>query len=134
MGGQRDTYLGRYFVSKQPSCASRRHGPGIDVFRVTPNKVTKGSLVGNLLGARNDADLVQGADFRAQATVHTEHLSIDNGGQREEVEDLAAGFPDGGVSIFCLAFFVEAIDLGDLPGFVVSSNKGDSVGKSRPVG
>ena len=63
--------------------------------------------------------------------MNAEDFAIDNGAEDEEVEDLTAGFPDGGVAIFLLAFFVEAVDLGDLSGFVVAADKGDAVRISR---
>ena len=81
----------------------------------------------NLLGAGNDPDLIQRADFRAQASVHAQHFAVDDSTEDEEVEDLAAGLPDRGVAVFLLAFFVEAIDLGDLTGFVVAAHEGDAV-------
>lgn len=65
--------------------------------------------------------------------MHAEDFAVDDGGKREEVENLAAGFPDGGVAIFCLALFVEAVDLGDLAGFVVAADEGDTVGESGGV-
>lgn len=63
--------------------------------------------------------------------MEAEHLSIDDGAEDEEVEDLAARFPDGGVAVLLLAFFVEAVDLGDLAGFMVATDEGDSVGVAK---
>ena len=62
--------------------------------------------------------------------MNAEDFTIDNGAEDEKVENLAAGFPDGGVAVFLLAFFVEAVDLGDLAGFVVTADEGDAVGVS----
>ena len=56
-----------------------------------------------------------------------EYFPIDNGAEDKKIEDLTAGFPDGGVAVFLLAFFVEAVDLGDLSGFVVPTDEGDAV-------
>ena len=84
--------------------------------------------MGDFLRASYDADLIQGADFGAQAAVDAEDFAVDDGAEDEEVEDLAAGFPDGGVAVFGLAFFVETVDLGYLTGFVVAADEGDSVG------
>lgn len=52
----------------------------------------------------------------------TEDFAVDNGGEGEEIKDLTAGLPDAGVAVFGLAFFVEAVDLGDLTGFVVATD------------
>lgn len=57
-----------------------------------------------------------------------EDFPVHQGGEREEVEDLAGGFPDRGVAVFLLAFFVEAVDLGDLAGFVVATDESDAMG------
>jgi hypothetical protein len=122
--------LGRDLVPEQPPRPAGTDSPRLDVLGVAPDEVAEGALVGDLLGAGDDADLVDGADFRGKAAVHAEHGAIDNGGEDEEVEDLAAGFPDGGVAVFLLAFFVEAVDLGDLAGFVVAADEDYPVGVS----
>lgn len=87
--------------------------------------------MGNFLRASHDADLVEGSDFGGQPAVHAQDSAVDDGGEGQEVEDLAARFPDAGITIFLLAFFVKAVDLGDLTGFVVAADKSYSVGKSR---
>jgi hypothetical protein len=81
----------------------------------------------NLLRAGYDTDLVDGTDLRAQPSVHTKNLSIDDGSEDQEVKDVAAGLPHGGVAVLLLAFFVEAIHLGDLPRLVVSADKDNAV-------
>lgn len=63
--------------------------------------------------------------------MHAKYLAVDNGGQSEEVKDLTAGFPYRCVAVLGLTFFVEAIDLGDLPRLVVPTNKSHSVRESR---
>ena len=59
--------------------------------------------------------------------MNTQHAPVDDSGEGEKVEDLTAGLPDGGVAVFLLAFFVEAVDLGDLAGFVVAADECDLV-------
>jgi hypothetical protein len=88
-----DAYFRRHLVSEQPTCTSRRDCPSVYVFRITPHKIAEGSLVGDLLGAGYDADLIQCPNFRTQTAVYAKHLSIDDGSQSEEVEDLTAGLP-----------------------------------------
>ena len=119
-----------YFVPEQPSCPARRDCPGAYVFGITPYQVAESAFVGDLLRTSYDADLIKGADFGAQAAMHAEDFAVDDGAQDEEVEDLTAGFPDGGVAILGLAFFVETVDLSYLTGFVVAANEGDSIGIS----
>ena len=82
----------------------------------------------DLLCASDDADLVQCTDLRAQAPVDAEHLAIDDGAEHEEIEHLAAGFPDARVAVLGHAFFVEPVDLSDLARFVVATDKGDAIG------
>ena len=53
--------------------------------------------------------------------MHAEDPTVDDRTEREIVEHLAAPAPDVGGAVLALAFVVEAIDLGDLAGFVVSS-------------
>lgn len=59
-----------------------------------------------------------------------EDFPIYDGCQRKEVENLAAGFPYGSIAVFRLAFFVEAVNLSNLSGLVISADQGDSVGES----
>lgn len=120
-------------VSEQPSGASGTDGPRVDLLGVAPHEIAKGAFVRDLLGAGYDSDLVEGADFGRQAAVHAKHFAVDDCGQGQKVKDLAAGFPDRGVAVFGLAFFVEAVDLGDLAGFVVSADEGDAVWESALV-
>ena len=124
--------LGRHLVSEQPACSSGRHGPCVDVLRVTPDEIAEGAFVGNLLCSRYDANLVQRADLGRQSTVHAEHLAVDNGCEGKEVEDLTTRLPDRGVAVLGLALLVEAVHLGDLSRLVISTHQRHSVGKSTP--
>lgn len=94
---------------------------------ITPDQVTEGPLMRNLLSPGHDSNLVQGSDFRRESSVNTQHASIDDGGQRKEIKDLAARLPHTGVAVLGLAFLVEAVDLGDLAGLVVAADQGDSI-------
>lgn len=60
----------------------------------------------------------------------TEDLVVDQGGQRKVVEEVGEVLPDVCVAVFSEALVVEAIDLGDLAGFVVSSENGYALGVS----
>lgn len=84
----------------------------------------------DFLRSGDNSYLIECPDFWGKASVHTQHLAVNDGGQSEEIEDLAAGLPDTGVAIFLLAFFVEAVYLGDLTGFVVASDEGNFVRES----
>lgn len=55
---QQATHLRGHFIAEQPPCTSRRHGPRINILRITPDKITKRALVRDLLRASYDANLV----------------------------------------------------------------------------
>ena len=117
-----------HFVAKQPACAAGADSPGFHFLRVAPYQVAEGAFVRDLLGARDHANLVKSADFGGQTTMYTEDFAVDESGEGEEVEDLSGGFPDGGVAVLLVALFIKAVDLGDLAGFVVAADEGDTIG------
>ena len=120
--------LSRNLVTEEPARTTWRNSPSLNVLWITPNQITEGSFVWNLLSASNDTDLINSANLWTQATMNTENFPINDGCEDQKVEDLTTGFPDRRIAIFLLALFVEAVDLGDLAGFVVSTDKCDLVG------
>ena len=56
-----------------------------------------------------------------------ENIALDNSSQRKVVEEVGEGLPDLGITILTKALIVESIHLGDLLGFVVASQNGDSL-------
>ena len=56
-----------------------------------------------------------------------ENIALDNSSQRKVVEEVGEGLPDLGITILTEALIVESIHLGDLLGFVVTSQNGDSL-------
>jgi hypothetical protein len=89
--------------------------------------------MGNLLGACDNADLIECSNFGRETTVNTEYSAINDSSQGEEVEDLTAGLPDGGISVLLLTFLVKAVYLGDLARLMVSANECDLVRESNLV-
>ena len=89
--------------------------------------------MGNFLGACDNANLIECSDFGRETTVNTEYSAINDSSQGEEVEDLTAGLPDGGVSVLLLTFLVKAVYLSDLARLVVSANECDLVRESKMV-
>jgi hypothetical protein len=59
--------------------------------------------------------------------VHAEDFIIDDRGQTQVVENLCAVSPHIHVTVLSQALIIEAIDLCDLPAFVVASDEGDTV-------
>lgn len=59
--------------------------------------------------------------------METEDLVVDEGGQWKVVEEVGKVFPDIGIAVFSKTFVVEAVYLGNLSGFVVATQDGDTV-------
>lgn len=86
--------------------------------------------MGNLLDTIERANVVQGVDTGRQTSVKAEDLVLDQGGKRQVIEQVCEVLPDVGIAVFAEAFVVEAVDLGDLAGLVVSAKDGDALGVS----
>ena len=67
--------------------------------------------MGDLLVPLDEADLVQGPDVGREAAVDTEDLAVNERGDGEHVEHLAAVAPHVTVAVLVLALVVETIDL-----------------------
>ena len=59
--------------------------------------------------------------------MNAENFVINNCGQRKVVEDLSAVAPDVDRTVLAKAFIIEAINLGNLTGLVVTANQRDSL-------
>lgn len=59
--------------------------------------------------------------------METEDLVFDESGEREEIEKVGEVLPDVGIAVLAQAFVVEAVDLSDLTGFVVTTEDGDTL-------
>ena len=114
-------------IAKQPPGTTRGYSPSPNVFRITPDQVTEGTFVRDLLSSSNDAYLVKGTDFRTQTTVDAEHFTINDCTEDQEIKDLATCFPDRGITVLLLALFVETVDLCDLARFVIASDQGHAI-------
>lgn len=114
-------------VAKQPPSTTRGYSPSPNVFRITPDQITEGAFVRNLLGSSNDAYLVKGTDLRTQTTVDTKHFPVNDSTEDQEIKDLTTSFPDRGIAIFLLAFFVKSVDLCDLARFMVAPDEGHAI-------
>jgi hypothetical protein len=81
----------------------------------------------HLLDAVQRPDVVKSVNAGRQATVQTEDLVVDECGQREVVEKICEVLPDIGVAVLAEALVVEAVDLSNLPGLVVTSENRDAL-------
>ena len=85
----------------------------------------------NFLVSLDEAYVVEGSDVGRETAVDAEHLSVDERGHREEIEDAATVAPGVGVAVLGLALVIETVDLGDLTGLVVAAQQRDPI---RPFG
>lgn len=56
-----------------------------------------------------------------------QNFVVNQGADAKVVKDVRAKFPDFCVSVLFETLIVEAVDLGDRPGFVVAPDEGDTV-------
>lgn len=84
----------------------------------------------NLLYTVKGSDVVESIDTWGETSVKAEDLLVDEGGEGEVIEEICEVLPYVGVAILSETLVVEAIDLCDLTGFVVSSEDCDSLGIS----
>jgi hypothetical protein len=84
--------------------------------------------VRHFLYAVEGPDVVEGIDAGRETAVQTEDLVVDQGGKRQIVEKICEVFPDVRVAVLAEALVVEAVDLGDLAGLVVTAEDGDALG------
>jgi hypothetical protein len=83
--------------------------------------------VGDFLSSSHNTDLVEGTDFRGEAAVDTQDPSINNSSQGHEIEDLGARLPHRRISVLLHALLVEPVDLSNLAGLVVATDKSDAI-------
>jgi hypothetical protein len=82
----------------------------------------------NLLDPVQRSDVVEGVDAGGETAVKAEDLILDQGGEGKIVEEVGEVLPDVGIAVFAQTLVVEAVDLSDLAGLVVSSENGDALG------
>lgn len=84
----------------------------------------------HFLYAVKGSDVVEGIDTWGEASVEAENLVVDESGQGKVIKEIGEVLPYVGVAVLAETFVVEAVDLSDLAGFVVSSQNRDSLGIS----
>lgn len=107
---------------------ARRNSPATTIIGITPEQIAHGSLMRDFLNAVQGPNVVQSVDRRAQPTVQTEDLVFNESCEGKVVEKVGEVFPHVGVAIFAQALVIEAIHLGDLAGFVVSTKNRNTLG------
>jgi hypothetical protein len=81
----------------------------------------------HLLYTVKGSDIIEGVDAWGETSVEAEDLVIDQGCKGEVVEEVGEVFPDVRIAIFSEALIIETVDLGDLAGFVVTTEDCDAL-------
>jgi len=121
----------RNILSERVPRTSRRYAPTTPVIWVRPEKITHGAFMGHLLYSVESSDVVEGVDAGGQTPVEAEDLVVDQGGERKVVEEVGERLPYVRIPVFAKTLVVEAVDLGDLAGFVVATEDRNALGVSN---
>ncbi len=84
----------------------------------------------NFLYTIKSSDVVEGIDTGGETSMEAKDLIVDKSGQGKIVEEVGEVLPYIRVAVLSKAFVIEAIDLRDLAGFMVSTEDCDSLGIS----
>lgn len=84
--------------------------------------------MGNFHFAVDCPHLVDGLDFRREPSMDAEDGAVDEGPQWKIVKSLVKVLPGCGATILLDDLIIESIDLGDLPGLVVTPQQDDLLG------
>lgn len=97
----------------------------VDVVRVTPQQITHCALGRDLHLSLQLVDRVNGREIRGKTAVHAENPILDDRSQRQAVKHLSAVLPHIHATVLTNALVVEAINLGYLAGFVITTDEMD---------
>jgi hypothetical protein len=117
----------RDILSERITSSSGGDTPTASVIRVGPEQVTDRAFMRYFLDSVELLNLVKSVDTGRKSSMEAEDGVINDSGQGEIIEQLGEEHPDVRVTIFPQALVIEAIDLGDLSHFVVTSENSNSV-------
>jgi len=106
------------------------HPPPVHVLRIAPHQIAHGTLVRNFVTSIQFPHVIQRIQTRTQSGVQAEDGMFDEGREGEVIEEIGEESPYLGRTVLSKAFVVEAVDLGYLTGFVISSEDVDAGGVS----
>lgn len=84
----------------------------------------------DFLYAVKRSDVIKSIDTWGKTSVEAEDLVVDECSERKIIEEICEVFPYVGIAVFSEAFIVEAINLGDLAGLMVTAEDCDALGIS----
>jgi len=108
-------------LSEGVAGATRADTPPTAIVGVTPHQIAHGALMGHLLDAIQRPRVVQRVNAGGESAVEAKNLVGDDSGHREVVKSIGEVLPYVGISVFSQTLVVEAVDLGNLSGFVVAT-------------
>mmetsp|Transcript_31021 Transcript_31021/g.95995 ORF Transcript_31021/g.95995 Transcript_31021/m.95995 type:complete len:109 (-) Transcript_31021:483-809(-) len=108
-------------MSESVTCPTWRYAPSKTIVRITPHEVTYRPFVRNLVCTVQGQNLVYGVQAWRQATMRTKKTFINCGCKREVVEEVRKHFPNICAAVLANALVIEAIDLSNLPRFMIAS-------------
>lgn len=117
----------RNILSERVARTTRRDTPATSVIRITPEQITHGPFVRDFLDPVESANVVEGVNRRTETAVEAEDLILNQGSKGEVIKEVREILPDISVAIFPQTLVVEAIDLCDLTGLVVSTQDRDAL-------
>jgi len=121
--------LGNVLAKRIPS-SSRRYSPPASIIWIRPQEIAHRTLVWYLLYAVEGSDIIECINAGRETSVEAEDLVINQGCEGKVVEEVGEVFPDIRVAVLSEALVVEAIDLGNLAGFVITTEDCDALGIS----
>ena len=100
---------------------------------IRPEEIAEKSSIGNISRSHNSLNLLKGAQFWAEATMHAENFLINNGSNGEAIKAVSESLPEFDI-IATLALIVETIDSVDWRAFMISSKEEEIFGILNFVG
>ena len=85
------------------------------------------TIMGYFLFSIDDTNLIKAGERRTETAMNTEYFVLNECRKREKIENFCAVAPDINRTVLSKAFIVEAVHLCDLTGFVVTTNKRNSI-------
>eukprot|EP00418_Pyrodinium_bahamense_P011884 CAMPEP_0179114870 /NCGR_PEP_ID=MMETSP0796-20121207/53807_1 /TAXON_ID=73915 /ORGANISM="Pyrodinium bahamense, Strain pbaha01" /LENGTH=253 /DNA_ID=CAMNT_0020813103 /DNA_START=363 /DNA_END=1121 /DNA_ORIENTATION=+ len=93
------------------------------VIRVGPQEVADWPTMRHFLNAVQLPDVVEGGQRRREARMRAENTIFQYCGEWQVVECFGEYLPDAGIAVQAHAFFIETVDLRDLPALVIAAKQ-----------
>lgn len=115
------------YSSEGPSCPSRAHVVTTALVGVTPQKITNGSIVRNLLNPVKFPDMIKGIDVWGQSPMGSKDLILHYSCQGKIVKEVSEHFPCVCVLILPDTLIVETVVLSNCSRLMIPSQNSNPV-------